>query len=48
MLFRNRQKGDYADFVRFDQAEVKPWYNEAKKFVQALEMLVRKEVEEGR
>lgn len=33
MLFRNRQKGDYADFVRFDPAEVKSWYDEAKKFV---------------
>lgn len=39
-LFRNRQKGDYADFVRFDVDEVKPWYDEARGFVDAIVKIV--------
>lgn len=33
MLFDNRQKGDYADLVRFELAEVGPWLNQAEQFV---------------
>ncbi len=32
-LFDNRQKGDYADMVRFDLNIVRNWYDEAKEFV---------------
>ncbi len=33
MLFDNRQKGDYADLVRFDPEDVSGWYDEAEGFV---------------
>ena len=36
-LFDNRQKGDYADMVRFDLNIVRNWYDEAKEFVKTLE-----------
>ena len=29
-MFDFRQKGDYADFVRFDEAEVKEWLEKAQ------------------
>jgi hypothetical protein len=29
-LFDNRQKGDYADLIRFDPDEVSDWYDEAR------------------
>jgi len=43
MLFDNRQKGDYADLVRFDPNEICDWYEEAQKFVETLENIVKKE-----
>jgi len=45
-VFDNRQKGDYADLVRFDQSEVSPWFEEAARFVDSVEKLVRKELSE--
>jgi hypothetical protein len=36
MLFDNRQKGDYADLVRFDPNEICDWYEEAQEFVETL------------
>ncbi len=45
MLFDNRQKGDYADLVRFDPNEVSDWYDEAQKFVETVKDIVRKELE---
>ena len=44
-LFDNRQKGDYADLVRFDTAEVVSWYDEAQEFVQEITNLTNKETE---
>ncbi len=35
-LFDNRQKGDYADFVRFDAHEVQGWFERATELVQHL------------
>ena len=32
-LFDSRQKGDYADLVTFDAAEVRGWIEDAEKFV---------------
>jgi hypothetical protein len=32
-LFDNRQKGDYADLVRFAIDDVQPWVEEARTFV---------------
>jgi uncharacterized protein (UPF0332 family) len=43
-LFDNRQKSDYADLVRFDLDEVSDWYDEARRFVDAVEDIVKKEL----
>lgn len=40
----NCQKGDYADFVRFNINEVSPWYDEAKGFVEYMEEIIKKEI----
>jgi uncharacterized protein (UPF0332 family) len=40
-LFDNRQKGDYADLVRFDPKEVGKWFDEAKEFVDVIESLIK-------
>lgn len=45
-LFDNRQKGDYADLVRFDLNEVRSWHEDARKFVETIESIVKKEAEE--
>ncbi|MBU0700296.1 HEPN domain-containing protein [bacterium] len=42
-LFDTRQKGDYADLIRFDIAEVQPWVDEVQKFVIKIEELIKKE-----
>jgi uncharacterized protein (UPF0332 family) len=44
-LFDNRQKGDYADLVRFDPDEVSDWYDEAREFVETLGDIVNRELE---
>lgn len=35
-LYRNRQKGDYADFVQFNEDDVRPWREEARRFVEII------------
>jgi len=44
MLFDNRQKGDYADLVRFDPNEICDWYDEAQEFVETVGTIVKKEL----
>ena len=44
-LFDNRQKGDYADLVRFDLNEVRSWHEDARKFVETIESIVKKEAD---
>lgn len=44
-LFHNRQKGDYADLVRFDLDEVRPWYAEVRRFVEGIEGIIKRELE---
>ena len=44
-LFDNRQKGDYADLVRFDPDEVGDWYDEAREFVETAGGIVKKELD---
>jgi uncharacterized protein len=39
-LFQNRQRGDYEDLVRFDEARVMPWLAAAQRFIAQIEMLV--------
>lgn len=46
-LFRNRQKGDYVDLIHFDVDEVKDWHDEARSFVEMIEVLIKKEYELG-
>jgi len=43
-LFDNRQKGDYADLIRFDLDAVRPWYDEAQGFVRAIEDITQREL----
>ena len=43
-LFRNRQKGDYADFVHFKVDEVRSWFEETRKFVESIETVIKKEI----
>lgn len=38
-LFDNRLKGDYADLVRFQSAEVEPWLKATTRLVEHLEAL---------
>jgi len=45
-LFDSRQKGDYADLVRFDIEEVRSWFEEAQNFVSVVEKIIRREIEE--
>ena len=43
-LFDTRQKGDYADLVRFDIEEVRSWFDEAQHFVSVVEKLIKGEM----
>jgi uncharacterized protein (UPF0332 family) len=40
-LFDNRQKGDYADLVRYDVAEVSEWLDEAKRFINEIKRVIK-------
>ncbi len=42
-LYDNRQKGDYADLVKFEKDKVLGWLKEAEDFVAAVEGLLEKE-----
>jgi uncharacterized protein (UPF0332 family) len=44
-LYDNRQKGDYADLIRFEAVEVNHWYDEAEKFVKTIKNLIKKETD---
>jgi uncharacterized protein len=44
-LFDNRQKGDYADLVRFDVNEVGRWYGEVKIFVESVSRVAKEHIE---
>lgn len=46
-LFDTRQKGDYADLVRFNLDEVRPWLKDVESFVESLERLIKKEITIG-
>jgi uncharacterized protein (UPF0332 family) len=39
-LFERRREGDYEDLVAFSEAEVLPWINDAKTFVDVLKSLL--------
>lgn len=44
-LFDTRQKADYTDLVRFEVADVAPWFDEVKSLVHQLEMLLAGEID---
>jgi uncharacterized protein len=46
-LFDNRQKGDYADLVRFDVNEVGRWYDEVKIFVESVSRAAKEHMEKA-
>ncbi len=41
-LYRNRQKGDYADLVCFEEEEIRHWNDEVTSFVEGIESIVKK------
>lgn len=45
-MFDRRQKGDYEDFTKFDKKEVEVWLEKAEKFVEKIEKLTMKIIEE--
>ena len=44
-LYDSRQKGDYADLMRFEVQEVRPWLDEANAFVGDVEALILREID---
>lgn len=46
-LFDNRQKGDYADLVRFALDDVQPWIEEARTFVNAVAARILQELQQS-
>ena len=47
-LFDHRQKGDYADFVRFDIADVNKWFEEAIILINEISSKVEKKIKTKR
>jgi uncharacterized protein (UPF0332 family) len=45
-LYDSRQKGGYGDFVRFVEAEVAPWFQEAQEFVTTVATLAEGIIQE--
>jgi hypothetical protein len=43
-MFVFRQKGDYADFVQFEEAKIKDWLVLAEKFINELDQVIEKEL----
>jgi uncharacterized protein (UPF0332 family) len=46
-MFDFRQKGDYGDFVEFEEAKVEEWLSEAERFIDIIEGLIEKEMGEA-
>jgi uncharacterized protein (UPF0332 family) len=42
LLFNNRMKGDYGDFVRFEADNVAGWLEETKEFIDHAKSLIPK------
>ena len=43
-MFDFRQKGDYADFVQFEEAKIKEWLVLAERFINDLDQVIEKEL----
>lgn len=45
-MFDNRQEGDYKDFVKFEKEDVEAWLKKAEEFINKIEDVTMKIVEE--
>jgi len=45
-MFKRRQKGDYQDFVKFEKQDVEEWLRKAEEFINKIDKLVLKIIEE--
>ena len=45
-MFKRRQKGDYQDFVKFEKQDVKKWLKKAEEFINIIDKLTLKIIEE--
>lgn len=43
-IYDFRQKGDYADYVQFEEAKIKEWLAQAESFIDEVEQVIEKEV----
>jgi len=43
-MFDSRQKGDYGDFIRFEEEKVREWLKEAEKFIKQIDILIDQEM----
>ena len=46
-LFERRQEGDYADFVRFQANQVRPWIPQAEAFIADMRALLSRDDPQG-
>jgi hypothetical protein len=44
-MFEFRQKGDYSDFVTFEEDKVQEWIDKAERFIEALEGVIEQEMQ---
>ncbi|MBM3701861.1 MAG: HEPN domain-containing protein [Actinobacteria bacterium] len=45
-MFKRRQKGDYQDFVEFEKQDVEAWLKKSEEFIDKIDKLAFKNVEE--
>ena len=43
-IYDFRQKGDYADFVQFEEVKIKEWLILAERFINELDQVIEKEL----
>ena len=43
-MYDFRQKGDYADFVQFEEAKIKEWLSLAESFIHEVDQVIEKEL----
>jgi uncharacterized protein (UPF0332 family) len=43
-MYDFRQKGDYADYVQFEEVKIKEWLAQAESFIDEVEQVIEKEV----
>jgi len=45
-MFEFRQRGDYEDLVEFNKEDVKTWFEKAEEFINVIDKIVTKAIEE--